>query len=235
VSETQTRDTGSTLRILRFDRFQRSAHWANALLFGILMATALPLYFGSLADVVGRRHLVAQIHLWAGIALPVPMVISLLGPWGARMRRDARRINRWRKEEIHWLRSLSRTPTDLDKFNPGQKLNAIFTAGAIVVMLATGSVLQWFRFFPVTWRTGATFVHDVLAFAIFFVVFGHIAFALTHRDSMRSMVKGWVTENWAAQHAAAWLKEERDVTAGPNPGERGVSSTAVPLGRLPRS
>jgi formate dehydrogenase subunit gamma len=61
----------------------------------------------------------------------------------------------------------------------------------------------------VTWRTGATFVHDVFAFVIFLVVFGHIAYALTHPDSMRSMIKGWVTESWAARHAAAWLKEGR--------------------------
>ena len=32
-------------RVLRFDRVQRTAHWANALLFGILMLTALALYF----------------------------------------------------------------------------------------------------------------------------------------------------------------------------------------------
>ena len=215
------------MRILRFDRVQRSAHWANALLFGILMATALPLYFGSLADIVGRRHLIAQIHLWVGIALPIPMVVSLIGPWGARMRRDARRINRWSREEIRWLRSLGRTSTELDKFNPGQKLNAIFTAGVIVVMLATGSMLQWFRFFPVTWRTGATFVHDVFAFAIFFVVFGHLAFALTHPQSMRSMIKGWVTENWAARHAAAWLKEERLEVSRPEP--RGREPNAARL------
>jgi formate dehydrogenase subunit gamma len=218
------------VRILRFDRVQRSAHWANALLFGILMATALPLYFGSLADIVGRRHLIAQIHLWVGIALPIPMVVSLIGPWGARMRRDARRINRWSREEIRWLRSLGRTSTELDKFNPGQKLNAIFTAGVIVVMLATGSMLQWFRFFPVTWRTGATFVHDVFAFAIFFVVFGHLAFALTHPQSMRSMIKGWVTENWAARHAAAWLKEERPEVSRPEPRGREPNSARLRSG-----
>jgi formate dehydrogenase subunit gamma len=76
-------------------------------------------------------------------------------------------------------------------------------------MLATGFMLKWFRFFPVSWRTGATFVHDVFAFAIFAVVFGHILFALTHRESMRSMVKGWVSEGWAARHASAWLTEEK--------------------------
>jgi hypothetical protein len=132
-----------------------------------------------LSDVVGRRALVANIHVWSGVALPVPIVISLLGPWGARMRRDLRRINVWTNDEVRgcacWARN---APRVVDKFNPGQKLNAIFVGGSIVVMLATGFILKWFRFFPVSWRTGATFVHDVLAFAIFAVVIGHILFAL---------------------------------------------------------
>lgn len=199
-------------RILRFDRVQRAAHWTNALLFGILMVTALPLYFGSLADVVGRRALVADIHLWTGVALPGPLLISIVGPWGARMRRDLRRINAWTRDEVAWLRAVGRdAPRVVDKFNPGQKLNAIFIGGSILVMLATGSILKWFSLFPVSWRTGATFVHDVLAFAIFAVVFGHIGFALTHWDSLRSMIKGWVSEAWAARHAPAWLREEKVV------------------------
>jgi formate dehydrogenase subunit gamma len=201
-------EPGSVKRILRFDGVQRAAHWANALLFGILMLTALPLYFPSLSDVVGRRELVATIHVWSGVALPVPILISLLGPWGTRMRRDLRRINVWTADEVQWLRSLGRNaPRVVDKFNPGQKLNAIFVGGSIVVMLASGFILKWFRFFPVSWRTGATFVHDVLAFAIFAVVIGHILFALTHRDSMRSMIKGWVSEAWAARNAPGWLRE----------------------------
>jgi formate dehydrogenase subunit gamma len=201
-------------RILRFDGVQRAAHWANALLFGILMLTALPLYFPSLSDVVGRRALVATIHVWSGVVLPVPIVISLLGPWGARMRRDLRRINVWTNDEVRWLRLLGgrNAPKVVDKFNPGQKLNAIFIGGSILVMLATGFVLKWFRFFPVSWRTGATFVHDVLAFAIFAVVIGHVLFAVTHWESLRSMIKGWVSEAWAARNAPGWLREEEDTT-----------------------
>jgi formate dehydrogenase subunit gamma len=197
-------------RIVRFDGVQRLVHWANALMFGILMATALPLYFGSLADVVGRRALVENIHVWTGVALPIPIVISLLGPWGKRMRQDFRRINIWTKDEVKWLRALGhKSPKVVDKFNPGQKLNAIFVGAAIVLTFATGFILKWFRFFPVGWRTGATFVHDVLAFMIFAVVAGHIAFAVTHRDAMRAMIRGWVTESWAAKHAPGWLVEER--------------------------
>ena len=180
----------------------------NALLFGILMATALPLYFVQVESIVGRRALMAEIHVWAGVALPIPLIISLAGPWGARFRRDVRRINVWTGAEIRWLRSLGlRQLIRPDKFNPGQKLNAIFTASAIVVMLGSGSVLKWFRFFPVDSRTGATFVHDVLAGAIFVVVSGHVAFALTHPDALRSMFKGWVSESWAKRHASGWLEE----------------------------
>jgi formate dehydrogenase subunit gamma len=197
-------------RIVRFDAVQRTAHWLNAVLFGILMVTALPLYFGSIGGVVVPRALVAEIHLWAGVALPVPLLFSILGPWGAQFRRDLRRINGWTRDEVTWLKALGRrAPQVVDKFNPGQKLNAIFTGAAIVVMLATGSILKWFRFFPVDWRTGATLVHDVFAFAIFVVVAGHVFFALAHRDSLRSMIKGWVTQTWAARHAPGWLAEEQ--------------------------
>jgi formate dehydrogenase subunit gamma len=197
-------------RIVRFDAVQRTAHWTNALLFGLLMLTALPLYFPSLSDVVGRRALVVNIHVWSGLALPLPIVISLLGPWGAQMRRDVRRINVWTNDEVKWLRALGRNaPRVVDKFNPGQKLNALFVGGSILVMLGSGFVLKWFGFFPVSWRTGATFVHDVLALAIFVVVIWHILFAVTHPESMRSMLKGWVSEAWAARNAPGWLRETK--------------------------
>jgi formate dehydrogenase subunit gamma len=196
-------------RILRFDRVQRSAHWANALLFGILMLTALLLYFPGLSGIVGRRALVVNIHVWTGIVLPIPLLISVVGPWGVRMRRDLRRVNRWTRDEIVWLWALGRkAPRVVDKFNPGQKLNSIFVGGSIVFMLATGIVLRWFQFFPVSWRMGATFVHDVLALAIFVAVIGHVIFAIAHPEAMRSMFSGWVSKRWAARHAPAWMREE---------------------------
>ncbi|MGC2486120.1 MAG: cytochrome b/b6 domain-containing protein [Acidimicrobiales bacterium] len=201
--------TPRVTRILRFDRVQRAAHWANAALFGALMFTAIPLYFGSFFGVVLPRHLIEQIHLWCGLALPIPIIISLLGPWGRGMRRDVRRINAWTHEETRWLFTRGQSPLEADKFNPGQKLNAIFVGAAILVMLVTGSMLQWFRFFSVSLRQGATFVHDVFAFAIFAVVIGHIFMAITHRDALRSIFKGWVSEQWAATHASRWLKEYR--------------------------
>lgn len=202
-----------TSRLVRFDVVQRVAHWSNATLFGVLMFTAIPLYFGSFFGVVFPRHVVEQIHLWCGLCLPAPFVVSLLGPWGRGMRRDARRVNYWTRREIAWLVSFGRERLATDKFNPGQKLNALFVVAAIFIMLATGSILQWFRFFPVPWRTGATFVHDAFAYAIFAAVIGHVVMALTHPEALRSMVTGWVSKTWAARHAAAWSREAEDESA----------------------
>lgn len=217
----------AALRIVRFDLVQRVAHWANALLFGICMVTALPLYFGQLERLVGRHVLIEQVHVWAGVALPLPILVSLAGPWGTRMRRDLRRINRWTDQELHWLRRLGRVEGFRgDKFNPGQKLNAIFVGGAIVVMLGTGSIMKWFGPFPVAWRSGATFVHEVLAAVIFVVVAGHVVMAVTHRDALRSMVRGWVSAAWARAHASSWLDEELAAGAG--------APTGVPQEGRPR-
>ncbi|MGB8196926.1 MAG: cytochrome b/b6 domain-containing protein [Acidimicrobiales bacterium] len=196
------------MRVLRFDRVQRGAHWANALLFFSLMFTAIPLYFGSFFGIVLPRHVIEMIHLWSGLALPIPLIVSLIGPWGRSMRRDVRRMNYWTREEIRWMRTLGRSDLRADKFNPGQKLNAIFVGASILVMLVTGSMLQWFRFFSVSWRSGATLVHDVFAFVIFFVVIGHVLMALTHRDALRSIFKGWVSRQWAERHAPGWLEED---------------------------
>jgi formate dehydrogenase subunit gamma len=205
--------------VLRFDRIERSLHWTTAVLFGVAMATGLALYFPSVASLVGRRELIARIHLWDGVALPVPVLVAVAGPWGARLRRDFRRINFWTRGELRRLMTLGRRgPATVDKFNPGQKANAIFVGAAMAVMLASGAVLQWFRFFPLGWRTGATLVHDLGALAVFAVVTGHVAFALTHPDALRSMLRGWVSEAWARRHAAEWLDE---VTGdGPVPQDR---------------
>lgn len=196
-----------TVRLLRFDLVQRVTHWTNATLFSVLIVTAIPLYFGSLFGIVLPRHTIELIHLWTGLALPLPIIISLVGPWGRAMRSDVRRVTYWTREEVRWLRALGHVRMDADKFNPGQKLNAIFIGASILVMLVSGAMLQWFRFFSISLRSGATFVHDSFAWMIVIVVVGHIFIALTHRDSLVSIFNGRISEKWARRHANRWLTE----------------------------
>ncbi len=194
--------------ILRFDRVERAVHWTTASLFLVLMLTGAALYAGPISTVVGRRDLVRTVHVVAGLALPVPIIVGLLGRWGRRLRADLGRLNRWSTDDRRWLRRSTRPSARLAKFNPGQKLNAAFLGAAIVVMLATGSIMKWFEPFPLDWRTGATFVHDWLALGVWIAVVAHIVFAFRDPDALRGMARGSVSAWWARTKRPRWYEDE---------------------------
>jgi formate dehydrogenase subunit gamma len=205
--------------LLRFDRVERAVHWTNAALFLILIATGAALYFTPLIALVGRRNLIEQIHLYVGLSLPLPLLLALAGDWGRGLRRDVHRVNRWTQADRDWLRGMvdvasgrRRTAVQprIGKFNPGQKLNAAFVAGGGLVMLGTGSLLRWYVPFPLSWRAGATFVHNWLAVVFVILILGHITLALSDREALRAMFFGRISSTWAARHAPAWLDEADD-------------------------
>lgn len=201
-------DTLRGTTVVRFDRAERYLHWTNAALFLVLLATGMTLYVGSLAALVGRRVLVKDIHVISGILLPVPLVLAYAGPWRAGLRRDVRRMARWSSDDRRWLRSLGRRGRDrMGKFNAGQKLNAIFVAGCIPLMLATGVIMRWFEPFPLAWRTGATFVHDWLALTLLVIVVAHIAKALAEPAALHAMRTGAMPAERVRRHHPRWWSE----------------------------
>jgi formate dehydrogenase subunit gamma len=205
--------------VLRFDRVERAVHWVNAALFLILIVTGAALYFTPLIALVGRRRLIEQVHLYAGLSLPLPLLLGVAGSWGRGLRRDVSRINGWTEADLQWLRGLVDTASgrrqtalrpQLGKFNAGQKLNAAFVVGGGLVMLGTGALLHWYVPFPLSWRAGATFVHNWLAVTFVIVIVGHITLAVADREALRAMLGGRVSRAWAARHAPAWLDEPAD-------------------------
>jgi formate dehydrogenase subunit gamma len=194
--------------LLRFGRVERRLHWVNATLFFVVMLTGAVLYVGPLSAVVGRRELIRTIHVYCGIALPVPLLVALIGRHGARLRRDLGELNRFAPGESRWFRARTRGSVRLGKFNPGQKLNAVFIGGAGLVMLATGSIMKWFSLFPIDWRTGATFVHDWFAFGIWVAVTGHVVFAFKDPVALGGMMRGYVSAAWARHERPRWYEAE---------------------------
>jgi cytochrome b subunit of formate dehydrogenase len=218
--------------IVRFDALERVVHWLNAGLFIVLLVTAAILYVPELSASIGRRYFVERVHVYCGLALPGPILLGVvLRRWRQGFWLDLSRLNRWSPDDRRWLRvsllsrprrEVARAELRLGKFNAGQKLNAAFTAGAILVMLATGAVMFWYKPWPLRWRTGATFVHDWVAIAVFVAVLGHIAFATRDRESLSSMLWGGISRRWAERHAPLWLEEIDEIetldhTASPAP------------------
>ena len=93
-------------RLSRFDVIERAVHWVNAALFAVLLATASALYIPSVSAWVGRREMVKALHVYSGLALPVPLLLSAAGPWGRRLRRDLARVNRWSADRRQKIPSL---------------------------------------------------------------------------------------------------------------------------------
>jgi formate dehydrogenase subunit gamma len=198
----------------RFSRAERAVHRSVAALMLTCIATAAILYNGFLSKPIGHRQVVKMIHVFAGFALPIPI---LLGVVSAAYRSDLRRLNRFSPADWQWLRTRRRRTSTIPvgKFNAGQKLNTALSGGAIVVLLATGTIMYFPVLVQLSWRTGATFVHDWFALALGLLVIGHISYAMRDPGSRRGMRTGSVTEIWARTHHAAWVEEvvARDASA----------------------
>ena len=197
--------------ILRFTRAERWVHKTVALLLGVCVVTAAILYIGPLSNLVGRRAVVEWIHVVAGLALPVPIVVGLASK---AFRRDVRLLNRFNDADWTWLRSRDRRSGRLPvgKFNAGQKLNANFQLGAILVMVLTGSVMRFANHWPIDWRTGATFVHDWVAYAVMIAILGHLYMAMRDPYALAGMRTGYVPAPWAAKEHRVWAERETRTT-----------------------
>jgi formate dehydrogenase subunit gamma len=199
----------------RFSASVRAVHWATTVLMVSCILTAAVLYNGSLAIQVGHRRAVELIHVYSGFALPIPM---LLGLASQAYRRDLGHLNRFTRRDAQWLRSRTRRDGRIrvGKFNAGQKLNAALTAGSIMVLLGTGLLMYFPNWARLSWREGATFVHDWFALGLGLLVLGHISYAIKDAEARRGMRTGVVSVDWARAEHRAWA-DELGLTEPPPP------------------
>ena len=188
---TSTARSGPEPPVDRFALTPRLVHGLVGVLMLVCIVTAALLYIGSLALLVGHRHVVELVHVYAGLAMPVPLLLGLASP---AYRDDMRRLDRFTRADWRWLRTRTRRDGRIrvGKFNAGQKLNASLSAGSIGVLLATGLVMFVPTWFALSWRSGATFVHDWFALGVGLLVLGHLTFALNDRHARRGALTGRV-------------------------------------------
>ncbi len=195
----------------RFTPIERFAHRSIAILMLILIATASALYIPDISILIGNRGIVKTIHSVSGFLLPIPLIIAVFFPV---FRMNMRELNRFHPHDFAWLKrqdsdsiksELDNPDSVYGKFNAGQKLNAAFSFGAILIMFATGMVMFFSSLFTDDIRTGATFVHDWLTLAIVVVLTGHIYMAMKDAQARMAMRSGEVTRSWANEHHPQWL------------------------------
>src|SRR5207253_9002078 len=153
--------TPSLVRLPRFSRTERTVHWVHASAFLVLLASGLCLYLPRLAELVGRRPLLKDIHVYTAVAWLAALALVLLAGDRRRLLATAREIDAFDADDLAWLRL---EHPQQGHFNAGQKLNAILSAALAVLFSVTGFFL-WYGERNHAFRlSNALLVHDWLMY-----------------------------------------------------------------------
>jgi formate dehydrogenase subunit gamma len=195
--------------VRRFSRTERAVHWVHASGFFVMLASGLVLYVPRLSELVSRRPLVKDIHLYTAVAWAAALIL-IVGVGDRRgLRRTAHELDSFDGDDLRWLRG-GKAPQG--RFNAGQKLNAVFTA-AFAVLFSISGFLLWYGERDTRFRFAGTIVlHDGLMYVSVLLVAGHLYLALLHprtRHAMRGMTLGTVRADWAREHHRKWVDAER--------------------------
>ncbi|HEY3079585.1 MAG TPA: cytochrome b/b6 domain-containing protein [Chloroflexota bacterium] len=167
-------------RVLRFDGAERFVHWTHAALFLMLVVTGgLLIWADWLRSIaLGPYRVLPLAHELIGVGL-------LVTPFAPALRRRSASLSAD-------LASLFRLRAPRPKFNPGQRLNAVFTLAALLGLGLTGAIIWLGRSVPYWIQEPAYEWHAFLALVAFVVFLGHLVMALTHPRALRAMLTGWL-------------------------------------------
>jgi formate dehydrogenase subunit gamma len=206
----------------RFTVTERLLHWVHASAFFVLLGSGLVLYLPSLSTAVARRPLIKDIHFWTGISWAgAILLLSVLGDRRA-LAGTIREIDLFDRDDRRFLGGDVHAPQG--RFNAGQKVNAILTAGFAVLFFVSGMLL-WYGEQDTRFRlAGTVFLHDTLMYVSVAIVAGHLYLSLLHpttRHALRGMTLGSVRADWARKHHPKWQGGSlAETTAGRRPGSR---------------
>jgi formate dehydrogenase subunit gamma len=200
--------------VVRFNAFERFVHWMTATCFIVLALSGLNITFGKqiLTPLLGPETFAAWSQ-WAKYAhnyLSFPFtlgVVLMLLMWIAN--------NIPTRVDIEWIKRgggiVGNDHPPAYKFNAGQKMIywiVVIGGGASAV---TGYLLM-FPFYgtDIAGMQLAQIVHGIVGALFVAVMLAHIYIGTIGMEgAFEAMGTGEVDENWAKQHHALWLEEER--------------------------
>ena len=218
--------------IPRFALPTRIAHWGLAVPFLLLLLTGLTNYWPRLKAVqVADVRLFAWLHVVMGFAMVGILLWVLLTLLPRRpVRSDVRQLADVSLDDYLWMQHQALRFAGEDsaappvrKFNAGQKVNALLSAGFTVGLLFTGVILginyTTKEVFSVDFVEPLFQWHTRLTLLFVPVLLGHVYLALVHpstRESLRGMTLGSVRREWACRHHPAWVasSEEQPPASG---------------------
>jgi formate dehydrogenase subunit gamma len=202
-------------KVYRFQWGERFLHWALALPYVLLYATAAALLF-TWGEAASRpiHHAAAWMHRFAGvclIALPPLGVLVGIRDWQVHLE-NVRHGWLWDRNDFRWLILFPRAAVDprvtlpeQGKFNAAEKLNFMLVMVTYPLYVITGLLV---------WMPGVAFyswlAHVISAVLGLPMLVGHIYMATVNpstRIGLQGMITGWVDREWAKHHYRRWYRQ----------------------------
>lgn len=211
---------------LRFNNVEVFAHWITAFSFVVLAITGLNILYGRyvILPVIGPEAFayITQLGKYAHNYIAFPFMIGVVALFVLWVRN-----NLPDKYDLNWIMqagglfSKGKHPPAA-KFNAGQKI--IFWSVIIsgVVLGVSGvNLLFPFEFGTIQDMQDWNLIHTIASLIAIAIIIGHIYIgSLGMEGAFSAISTGHVDENWAREHHAAWVAEQKGEPI-PEPGDDG--------------
>jgi formate dehydrogenase subunit gamma len=201
--------------IERFSTSERVLHWIVTASFFTLLLSGLGLYsrlFTGYFNFFGGGQNAILAHKIGGVVFFFSSIYMYLN--------HKKDVSTFDQDDKEWVDKrggyLSRDAShfNIGKYNPGQKLFALYVAGATAVLGVTGIFIWMPALFP-RWIVQISLLTHGLMFvgSIMFVIVHVYLATIGNPGTIDAMLYGDVKRNWAKKHHPKWYKE----TTGENP------------------
>ena len=198
--------------VQRYNFAERAYHWINAVAYTYLMLTGLALFTPLaywLAYIFGGPAIIRYWHPWIGLIYLATIF------WMHRMwKRDMQKIpedERWSKNIRAYAENRDELMPPQGRFNAGQKQFWWVMLYCTFILLITGIIMWIPEKMPreLHWVLPITvFIHSATALITIAAFIIHVYMSVwVTPGSMKAMVEGHVSTNWARTHHRLWFEK----------------------------
>lgn len=195
--------------IERFTSSERVLHWIVTASFFTLLLSGLGLYsriFTGYFNLFGGGANAILVHKITGIIFFLSSIYMFLN--------HKRDVSTFDDDDREWFKTqggyLSREQShfNIGKYNPGQKIFAIFIGAATLILGITGIFIWMPASFP-RWIVQISLMFHGLMFvcSIMFVVVHVYLATIGNPGTIEAMLYGNVAKRWAKKHHPKWYRE----------------------------
>lgn len=148
--------------------------------FTICFLTSMVLYVGPLEGFFGHREWFRETHVISGVLSVAIVLVGFTPVLGSEMVDLWRTLMFWSEDDSRWfhtwMKTRHRPQSEIQKLNGGQKVASAVIGASMLVLLVSGLILRFFRYFPLWMRAGSTLAHTSFFYLLSVVVVAHISF-----------------------------------------------------------